>query len=108
MSKVYIDDAVKQYTMQIVAATRNPGAVISPDLAKYIQYGGSPCASIAFQQVAKAVALLNGRDYVIPEDVKQMRYSVLRHRIILNFEAVADQVHPEAIIDAIFNAVPAP
>lgn len=108
VSKVYIDDAVKQYIVQLVAATRNPGAVISPDLAKYIQYGGSPRASIAFQQVAKAVALLEGRDYVIPEDVKKMRYSVLRHRIILNFEAVADQVHPEAIIDAIFNAVPTP
>lgn len=108
VNSVYIDDSVKQYIVQIVAATRNPGAVISPDLAKYIQYGGSPRASIAFQQVAKAVALLAGRDYVIPEDVKQMRYSVLRHRIILNFEAVADQIHPESIIDAIFNAVPTP
>lgn len=108
VQKVYIDDALKTYIVTLVAATRQPGSVISPNLAKYVQYGGSPRASITFQQVAKALALINGRDYVIPEDVKQMRYSVLRHRIILNFEAVADQVHSEAIIDAIFNAVTVP
>ena len=105
---VYIDDAVKNYIVTIVAATRQPSAYISQDLSKYVQYGGSPRASISFQQVAKALALINGRDYVIPEDVKQLRHSVLRHRIILNFEAVADQVHSEAIIDAIFNSVTAP
>lgn len=108
VQKVYIDDAIKNYIVQIVAATRQPAAVISPDLAKYVQYGGSPRASITFQQVAKALALINGRDYVIPEDVKQLRHSVLRHRIILNFEAVADQAHPETIIDAIFDRVTAP
>lgn len=108
VQKVYIDDTIKNYIVQIVAATRQPAAVISADLAKYIQYGSSPRASITFQQVAKALALIAGRDYVIPEDVKQLRYSVLRHRIILNFEAVADQVHSEAIIDAIFNAVATP
>lgn len=108
VQKVYIDDAVKQYIVQIVAATRTLGQVISPDLAKYVQYGGSPRASITFQQVAKALALIEGRDYVIPEDVKRLRHSILRHRMILNFEAVADQVHPEVIIDAIFNAVTAP
>lgn len=108
VKKVYIDDSVKSYIVQIVSATRNPRSVISPDMARYVQYGGSPRASIAFLQVAKALALMSGRDYVIPEDVKQLRYSVLRHRIILNFEAVADQIHAEAIIDAIFNAVTAP
>lgn len=108
VNKVYIDDAIKQYIVTIVAATRQPGTYISQDYAKYIQYGGSPRASIAFQQVAKALAIINGRNYVIPEDVKELRHSVLRHRIILNFEAIADQIHPEAIIDAIFGAVTAP
>ncbi len=108
VQQVYIDDSVKNYIVQIVAATRQAGTVISADLAKYIQYGASPRASITFQQVAKALALLAGRDYVTPEDVKQLRHSILRHRIILNFEAVADQVHAEAIIDAICNAVAAP
>lgn len=108
VKNVYIDDAVKSYIVKIVDATRNPRAVISDDTARYIQYGVSPRASIGFQQVAKALAIINGRDYVIPEDIKQLRYAVLRHRIILNFEAIADQVHPETIIDAIFNAVTAP
>ena len=106
--KVYIDDAIKNYIVKIVSATRNPVSIIPSETARYVQYGASPRASIAFQQVAKALALINGRNYVIPEDVKQLRHSVLRHRIILNFEAIADQVHPEVIIDSIFNAVPVP
>ena len=106
--KVYIDDAIKNYIVKIVSATRNPASIIPSETARYVQYGASPRASIAFQQVAKALALINGRNYVIPEDVKQLRHSVLRHRIILNFEAIADQVHPEVIIDSIFNAVPVP
>lgn len=108
VKKVYVDPAVKQYIVNIVAATRNPGAVISPDLAKYVEFGSSPRGSITFLQVARTLALLNGRDYVTPDDVKMLRYSVLRHRIILNFEAVADNVHQEAIIDAIFAAVLTP
>ena len=106
--KVYIDDAIKNYIVKIVSATRNPASIIPSETARYVQYGAIPRASIAFQQVAKALALINGRNYVIPEDVKQLRHSVLRHRIILNFEAIADQVHPEVIIDSIFNAVPVP
>ncbi len=106
--KIYIDDAIKNYIVKIVSATRNPASIIPSETARYVQYGASPRASIAFQQVAKALALINGRNYVIPEDVKQLRHSVLRHRIILNFEAIADQVHPEVIIDSIFNAVPVP
>ena len=106
--KVYIDDVIKNYIVKIVSATRNPASIIPSETARYVQYGASPRASIAFQQVAKALALINGRNYVIPEDVKQLRHSVLRHRIILNFEAIADQVHPEVIIDSIFNAVPVP
>ncbi len=106
--KVYIDDAIKNYIVKIVSATRNPVSIIPSETARYVQYGASPRASITFQQVAKALALINGRNYVIPEDVKQLRHSVLRHRIILNFEAIADQVHPEVIIDSIFNAVPVP
>ena len=106
--KVYVDPVIKQYIVNIVSATRNPGTVISPDLAKYVEFGSSPRGSITFLQVARAVALLNGRDYVTPDDVKLLRYSVLRHRIILNFEAIADNVHQEAIIDAIFAAILAP
>lgn len=108
VKKVYVDDSIKQYIVNLVAATRAPGNVISQELAKYVEYGGSPRASITFMQVARVLALLSGRDYVTPDDVKALRYSVLRHRIILNFEAIADNVHQEAIIDAVFAAVLAP
>lgn len=108
VKKVYVDTSVKQYIVNIITATRNPATMISADLARYVDYGASPRGSITLMQVARALALMNGRDYVTPDDVKQMRYGALRHRIILNFEAVADNVHPEAIIDAIFAAVLAP
>lgn len=108
VKKVYVDPAVKQYIVNIVSVTRNPGSVISPDLAKYVEFGSSPRASITFMHVSRVLAILNGRDYVTPDDVKLLRYSVLRHRIILNFEAIADNVHQEAIIDAIFAAVLTP
>jgi len=108
LKKVYIDTSIKQYIVNIISATRNPARVISPDLARYVEYGASPRGSITLMQVARALALMNGRDYVTPDDVKQLRYSALRHRITLNFEAVADNVHSEAVIDAIFSAVLAP
>lgn len=108
VKKVYVDDAVKKYIVSIVSATRQLSSVISPEKAKYVEFGASPRASIAFMQVARALALLQGRNYVIPEDVKQLRHSVLRHRLILSFEAVADQIHPEVIIDSIFEAIKTP
>jgi MoxR-like ATPase len=108
VKKVYVDAAIKQYIVNIITATRVPGNVISPELARYVECGASPRGSITLMQVARALALMSGRDYVTPDDVKQMRYSALRHRIILNFEAMADSIHQEAIIDAIFAAVLAP
>lgn len=108
VKKIYVDPSIKQYIVTLVSATRNPGSVIPADLARYVEYGASPRGSITLLQVARVLALLNGRDYVTPDDVKALRYSVLRHRIILNFEAIADNVHPEAIIDAIFAAVLTP
>lgn len=108
LREVYVDNSIKNYIVNIVGATRQAGSYIQPELARYIQFGASPRASIAFQQVARALALMNGRGHVIPEDVTQLRHSILRHRIILNFEAIADQVHSEVIIDAIFGAIQAP
>jgi MoxR-like ATPase len=108
VKKVYVDPSIKQYIVTLIAATRNPSTIISPDLARYVEYGASPRGSITLMKIARVLALLNGRDYVTPDDVKALRYSALRHRIILNFEAVADNVHQEAIIDAIFAAVLVP
>ena len=106
--KIYIDDSIKQYIVNIIDATRHPEKYISKDLAQYIILGSSTRGAIAFMDVAKAIALINGRGYVIPDDVKLLKYSVLRHRISLSFAAMADNVNVETIIDAIFGAVPTP
>ncbi|MGV8884078.1 MAG: AAA family ATPase [Microbacteriaceae bacterium] len=106
--RVYVDDAITNYIVSTVYVTRHAEQYIAPELARCIEYGASPRASIAFSKAARALALLNGRDHVIPEDVKTLRHVVLRHRIILNFEAIADDVAPETVIDAVFDSVQAP
>ena len=106
--KVYIDESIKKYISQVIFATRYPQNYIDKNLAEYVNLGASTRGSLAFMQCAKALALINGRTHVIPEDIKELRYCVLRHRISLNFSAVADDVSVEQIIDAIFGAVPTP
>ena len=106
--KVYIDESIKKYIAEIIYATRNPKKYIDNNLVEYIDLGSSTRGAIAFLKASKALALINGRTHVIPEDIKWLRYSVLRHRISLNFAAVADNVTVENIIDAIFEAVPTP
>ena len=106
--RVYIDESIKKYIIDIIDATRNPSNVISKDLSQYITLGSSTRGGIAFMEVSKAIALINGRSYVTPDDVKLLRHNVLRHRIALNFAAVADNVSVETIIDAIFGAIPTP
>ena len=92
----------------IVHVSRNAKEKIFKDLAPYVAMGASTRAAIAFMEASKAVALTQGRVYVTPDDVKEMRNEVLRHRIMLNFAAIADGVKPETIIDAIFQAVETP
>jgi MoxR-like ATPase len=106
--RVYVDKAVKDYIVRIVGATRDLDGQVSAELGQYVEFGASPRGTIAFFQAARAVALLEGRNHVLPEDVHAMRHGVLRHRLHLTFEAVADRVRPEAIVDAVFAAVPAP
>lgn len=106
--KVYIDDSIKKYIAQIMLVTRHPESFIGNDLAAYVNLGSSTRGAIAFMQCSKALALINGRSHVIPEDIKELRYSILRHRISLNFSAIADNVSVEQIIDAIFGAIPTP
>ena len=105
---VFIDASIVNYIVSAVYITRHASTYISQELADGIEYGASPRASIAFSRAARALALLQGRDHVIPEDVKELRHVVLRHRIILNFEAIADNISPEMVIDAIFESVKAP
>ena len=108
VGRVYIDPAVINYIVGLVYVTRNASQYIDARLAGFIEFGASPRASIAFSQAARAVALLNGRDHVIPEDVRSLAHRVLRHRLILNFDAVAEQVPVESVIDAVVAAVQTP
>lgn len=108
VKKVYLDDSIKRYIVEIVNATRCPEKYIGPQLSQYVTLGASTRGAIALMEVAKAIALLSGRDYVVPEDVKAMVHSILRHRIALNYAAVADEVTEEKIIEAIIGAIPTP
>ncbi|MBS43918.1 MAG: AAA family ATPase [Nocardioides sp.] len=107
VDRVYVDPAVKRYIVSVVGATRRVDTLL-PDLAGYVETGASPRGTIAFLQVAKALALLDGRHYAVPEDVRTLRHAVLRHRLHLSFEALADRVAPETVVDAVFDAVPTP
>ncbi len=106
--RVYVDPAIKRYVVSLIRATRNIGQLLGPELGNYVDIGASPRGSIAFFQAARAMAVVQGRHYVIPEDVRELRHSVLRHRIHLSFEALADRIQPETVIDAVFRAVPTP
>jgi MoxR-like ATPase len=106
--KVYADESIKWYISAIVTASRGPARLLGEKTAAYVKMGASPRASIAFLKTAKATALLNGRTYVVPDDVKRMARSVLRHRIALNYSAIADKVTVEMIIDGITGALKAP
>lgn len=105
--KIYLAPSIKKYIVDLVQASRNKEAIFK-DLAPYVAMGASTRAAIAFMEASKAVALMQSRAYVTPDDVKEMRHEVMRHRIMLNFAAIADGVKPETIIDAIFQAVDTP
>jgi len=107
-SRIYVDPAIRNYIVSIAYVTRNPAPYIGEERARFIKYGASPRASIAFLQASRALALLNGRGHVIPEDIRSLRHLVLRHRVLLTFEADADGIRSEEIIDQIFAAVPTP
>ncbi len=104
---VYVDPAVKHYAVAVVQATRPPSEALG-ELGRFLTAGASPRASIAFAQVARVLAVLAGRSYATPDDVRRLRYEVLRHRVLLNYEGLADGIRPEQIIDAVFEAVPTP
>lgn len=106
--RVYLDPAIVRYIVGLTYVTRHAEQYIDPRLAGYIEFGASPRASIAFAAAARAAALLSGRDYVVPEDVKSLAHRVLRHRVILGFEAAADQVPVETVVDALVAAVQTP
>jgi MoxR-like ATPase len=105
--KIYADNVILKYVTNIVDATRNPSKY-ELDLENIIEFGASPRASIWLIKTAKANAMINGRGYVIPEDIKQVVHEVLRHRLILTFEAEADEINSDTVIDRILEKVTSP
>ncbi len=102
---LHMSDAVEQYMVQLVVATRFPGRY-SEKMAGWIEYGGSPRATIAIDRCARAHAWLKGRDFVSPDDVQAVTADVLRHRLILSFEAEANGVTPDKVIEELLSIVP--
>ena len=105
---IYVDEKVKDYILNLVFATRYPKEYKLDNLAPYILYGASPRASIFLTKAAKAYAFLSGRGYVTPEDIKEIGPDVLRHRILLTYEAEAENVTTEEIIEKLFATVEVP
>jgi len=106
--QIYVDEKVKDYIIDLVFATRNPALYKLESLKSLIAYGASPRASIMLTLAAKAHAFLRGRAYVTPEDVKQIGMDVLRHRVLITYEAEAEEMTPEDIITKIFDQVEVP
>jgi MoxR-like ATPase len=107
VDQIYMDDKIKRYIVDIVFATRKPED-FGLKLSQYIQYGASPRATINLALASKAHALLEGRGYVTPQDVKSIGYDVLRHRVIISYEAEAEDVPSERVIKEIFDHLKVP
>jgi len=108
VSQIFVDDKVKRYVVDVVAATRNPTAAGIPQLATLLENGASPRASINLIKVAKAHALLGGRSYISPHDVKSIAKEVLRHRILISYEAEAQGKTADDLVDIILDSVEVP
>lgn len=102
---LHMSEPVEEYLVQLIIATREPGKY-SPELANWIDYGASPRGTIALDRCARAHAWLHGRDFVSPDDVQAIAHDVLRHRILISFEAEASGQTPDLIIDQLLKAVP--
>ncbi len=102
---VHMAEPVEEYIVQLILATRNP-AQYGEQLGSWLEYGASPRATISLDRCARANAWLNGRDYVSPDDVRAVAHDVLRHRLILSFEAEASGINPDRVIDTLIANVP--
>jgi MoxR-like ATPase len=108
VQNVYIDEKLKEYILDVIFATREPARFGLKELADYVEYGASPRATIYLGQAAKAHAFLKRRGFVTPEDVKAVGFDVLRHRVSLTYEAEAEELTPEKIIQRVFDKVEVP
>jgi MoxR-like ATPase len=105
---VHCDDKIKGYILDLVRATRTPAEFGLPDLHPLVQYGASPRATLALFRAGKGMAFLAGRDYVLPADVKALAPDVLRHRVIVSYEAEADEVTADIVVRRVVDGVPPP
>jgi MoxR-like ATPase len=108
VEKVYIDPSLIQYAVRLATATRNPENFGITDLKRYIMYGASPRASINLIVGGRALAFLRGRQYILPHDVTDLALDVLRHRLVLSYEAMSDGVNADMIIEKILQSIVAP
>ncbi len=106
--QIYVDPSLIQYAVKLVATTREPARHGLPDLAKYLSFGASPRATIGLIEASRAMAMLRGRTYVLPEDVVDLVPDVLRHRLVLSYEALADGLTADALIQRIVGKVQQP
>ncbi|MCU1231758.1 MAG: MoxR family ATPase, partial [Acidobacteria bacterium] len=104
----HVDERIARYIVSIVGATRKPSEHRLPSLAPHIAFGASPRATLALAHDSQAHAYLRGRKLVIPEDVKAIAHYVLRHRLVLSYEAAAENMSADRIIDQILGTVPVP
>jgi MoxR-like ATPase len=105
---VYVDPSLVSYAVSIASATRTPTASGLPRLAEYVAFGASPRGPISLVQASRALALLRGRDYVLAEDLQALAKDALRHRLVLTYQALAEEVSPDTILDEVLAAVPVP
>jgi MoxR-like ATPase len=105
---VYVDRLVAEYAVALCDATRQPATYNLPDLGGYIAYGASPRGSINLVAAARALAVLRGRSYCLPQDVQELARDVLRHRLVLTYQALAEQITPDTLLTAVLNAIPPP
>ena len=107
VNNVFVDPKIRDYIVDLILATRDPEQY-KLKLGQYIQFGASPRATISLTLAAKAWALMQGRAYVVPQDLKERGMDVLRHRVIPSYEAEAEEISSEDLVTSIFDAVPVP
>jgi MoxR-like ATPase len=104
----YVDPSLIQYAVRLVAATRNPALAGLGEMRRYVSYGASPRGTIHLIEAARALAHLRGRDYVLPEDVTDLAADVLRHRLVLSYEALAESLSPDQLLQRLMQRIPVP
>ena len=106
--RVYVDPALIEYSVNLVTATRQPGLCGLEGLERYILFGASPRASINMIVAGRALAFLRGRDYALPQDIRDVALDVIRHRLVLSYEALSDNVQSDGILEKLMEAIPLP